>query len=123
MQSNQQVNRNSQHLTSFQAGDFERAMINASGISMTTDKEDSIPHGSKLVIKRIPNDPFLIPLRKPVVISGEHSGQSFLVCKLVTFIDLVQDRIKCESLNTKYKPFWIPLSCIQSIFEVEEVIN
>ncbi len=89
---------------------------------MTSDSGISIPDNSRVLIKRIPNDPFGIPRNKPLVIMGEANGQTFIVCKLITFVDLVNYQVKCESLNKKYDPFWMPLANVTSIYEVEEVM-
>jgi hypothetical protein len=97
------------------------AWINTKGDSMTCIGAKSIPDGARILIKKIPKDPFSIPIGKPAVIMGETNGKLFLVCKLITFVDLVYNRVKCESLNKKYDPFWIPLHCILDIYEVEEV--
>ena len=97
------------------------AWINIKGDSMTSGAGVSIPDNSKVLIRRIDKDPFGIPTRKPVVIMGTHAGRDFLVCKLITFVDMVYNQVKCESLNKKYQPFYLPLDSINEIFEVVEV--
>jgi hypothetical protein len=116
-----QLQSTNKDLTSFFINTPERAWVNVKGDSMTSNSGVSIPDKSKVLIKKIPKDPFGIPTRRPVVITGEANGETFLVCKLITFIDMVYNRVKCESLNKKYDPFWIPLHCILDIYEVEEV--
>ncbi len=108
-------------LESFLTDHPKLAWVNVKGDSMTTDNGTSIPDGAKILMQMLPNDPFAIPIGKPVVIMGETNGKPFLVCKLITFVDLVYNRVKCESLNKKYQPFWMPLSAVTSIYEVKDV--
>lgn len=103
------------------------------GDSMTCeDKTKSIPHGSKVLAvdtqidfkKGLDNLWYLIPTNKPLLISGTApSGNKFFVCKSISHIDAVQGYVVLESYNKNHTSKFIPFSCIESIFEILQIVE
>lgn len=103
------------------------------GDSMTCeDKTKSIPHGSKVLVfdteidlkKGLDNVWFEIPMRKPLLISGTApGGNKFFICKTISHIDAVQGYVVLESYNKNHQSRFIPFSCIESIFEILQIVE
>lgn len=103
------------------------------GDSMTCeDKTKSIPHGSKVLVFDteidckigLDNVWHLIPTNKPLLISGTGpNGNKFFVCKSISFVDAVQGYVVLESYNKNHTSKFIPFSCIESIFEILQIVE
>lgn len=104
------------------------------GESMTCNDERSIPDGSGVLVFDLQMDMRKsllelaedIPINKPIAIGliNEHGHCAFFV-KIISFIDILYDRIKLSSYNPKpeYRSAWVSIHRVRSIYKVIQVIK
>lgn len=98
--------------------------VNIIGDSMTMEGHpNSIPEGSKVLVKNIPiKDEFDIPRQTPVVLIN---GRGSAICKIVSFVfsSPFGSKVRCSSINRSHKSGWVPLRDIHNIFLVEQILR
>lgn len=95
------------------------------GNSMTSKNHQySIPEGSKVLVKEVQiNSIFDYPLNRPVVIMGVAVNELFRMLKTISFINGVNNSIRCSSLNPDVEDFYIAMQFISRVFVVVQIMR
>ncbi|HEV8079542.1 MAG TPA: S24 family peptidase [Chitinophagaceae bacterium] len=95
------------------------------GDSMTDNTGKSIPAGSLVLVSEINIENFRftnVPMHKALIITGyERTGKMYNILKTIRFIDMYDNRFLLRSYNHTFHDFYIPITSVKRIFEVELV--
>lgn len=99
------------------------------GDSMTSQGQQSIPEGAKVLAAEVDlRGRYCIasnrvPTKKPLLLGTSLQGKKYRLCKTIHTIDLVSYRYRMRSYNPKYEDFWIPMNSVFAIWEIVHVIQ